>query len=207
MNWNKPLKKFVGWSVLNNISVSCSSVISTNSMLSVISTPSARDIISLNYIGKDVLGQLGSLWYIWRTSKKAKSTPVKYITTGAILQQSSIHLENSLYVLKPFFSSDFVFPILGFTSLLKNISFVSIGAVSIEKLTELKEGGEMSEIYSKITVINTLSSTFGMILGLFIVYGIPSHTFRSFFVLPFFSFLSILSLRRISSLKKDNCNK
>lgn len=50
---------------------------------------------------------------------------------------------------------------------MKNISFVFVGGITVKKLTELTEG---EDIYTKITAINTLASTIGMLLdlGLFI---------------------------------------
>ena len=90
------LRQYLKWSAINSFSTSVSSVISTNSMLSSITSegPSYSSIITTNYIGKDIIGQLGGLIYAWKTGKTADSQPLKYITKGVCVLQASFYIEN-----------------------------------------------------------------------------------------------------------------
>ena len=131
------LRTYLKWSAINSFSTSICSVISTNSMLSsIITTPSYTSVIATNYIGKDVIGQLGSIIYAWKTGKHADSKPLKYITSGSILLQTSFFIEN----FSPFITNKlFIIPFLGLSSTLKNISFLSIGAVNTHNLQKISE--------------------------------------------------------------------
>jgi len=193
-------KKYIRYTSLNSWAVSVSSVISTNSMLSTISTvsPSYTDMISTTYIGKDIIGQLGGLYYSFKTSQKADKQPNKYIKNGALLCQLSFFIENSTPLIK---NPDFILPFLGFSSFLKNISFISIGAVNASNLQKLSlENKNIGESYSKIASLNTLASTAGMITGIFILNLIPSYTVRTVFFLPILSFISVFSLKKATDL-------
>jgi hypothetical protein len=189
--------KYIALMGINSMINSCCSVISTNSMLSsVIKTPSYTDIISLNYIGKDILGQLGGLFFVLKTAKNSDKKPVKYISQGIITQQIAYNLENSLPLIS---NSNFLLPCLGFSSLLKNISFISIGAVNANNLQKL-ESKNIGELYSKVSIINTLFSSIGMISGLGIIYLVPSYSFRSYVILPCLGILSIYTIRKATKM-------
>lgn len=201
------LQQYLKWSAINSFCTSVSSVISTNSMLSCItaSTPSIHSIhsystiITTNYIGKDIIGQLGGLMYAWKTGKKADSQPLKYITKGALVLQASFFIENSA----PFITDKLlVLPFLGLSSTLKNISFISIGAVNAKNLQKLstESPSKIGECYSKAASINTISSTLGMVCGIGVIYFIPSYTIRTTVILPTMSLISIYSLRKATSL-------
>ena len=191
------LKSYVKWMSIHNFSSSVSSVISTNSMLgSVINTPSYTSVLAVNYVGKDIIGQLGSLVYAWKTGKGADREPLKYITKGGIILQTSFFVENCT----PLISNNiFIMPFLGFSSLLKNVSFISIGAVNAKNIQKLSDGN-IGEFYSKSASINTMSSTLGMIVGIGIIHMIPSYTIRSLVVLPTMSMISIYSLRKATKI-------
>jgi hypothetical protein len=178
-------------------------------MLSSITSegPSYSSIITANYIGKDIIGQLGGLMYAWKTGKTADTQPLKYITKGVCVLQASFYIEN----LAPLVTNKlFVLPFLGFSSTLKNISFISIGAVNANNLQKLATASpsqnespstsNIGECYSKAASINTLSSTLGMICGIGIIYFIPSYTVRTTVILPVMSVISIYSLRKSTNI-------
>ena len=204
------LRQYLKWTAINSFSTSVSSVISTNSMLSSITSQgtSYSSIITANYIGKDIIGQLGGLMYAWKTGKTADSQPLKYITKGVCVLQASFYIEN----LAPLVTNNlFVLPFLGFSSTLKNISFISIGAVNANNLQKLATASpsvtqsasstsSIGECYSKAASINTLSSTLGMICGIGIIYFIPSYTVRTTVILPVMSVISIYSLRKSTKI-------
>jgi len=195
------LRQYLVWSAINSFSTSVSSVISTNSMLSSITTitPSYQSIITTNYIGKDIIGQVGGLLYAWKTGKGADSQSLKYITKGAVVLQASFYIENAAPLITDKLS---VLPFLGFSSALKNISFISIGAVNAKNLQRLCKSN-IGECYSKAASINTISSTLGMICGIGVIYFIPSYTFRTTVILPAMSVISIYSLRKATIVSEE----
>jgi hypothetical protein len=192
--------KYIRWVALNSWATSTSAVISTNSMLnSIISTPSYTSVIATTYVGKDIIGQLGGLGYAWQTGKKADQQPVKYITKGALIQQAALFLENSSIL---FSNKMFILPFLGLSSTLKNVSFISIGAVNANNLQKLSSGN-IGEFYSKVASINTLASTLGMITGIGIIHTIPSYTIRTIVIMPILGLVSVYSLRQATKLTEQ----
>jgi hypothetical protein len=191
-------KKYLKWMAVHSFSSSISSVISTNSMLSsiMVKQPSYTSIVATNYIGKDIIGQLGVLMYVWKTGKNSDKYPLNYITKGGLILQASFFLENAAPLIN---NNSFVLPFLGFCSILKNISFISIGAVNAKNIQKICEGN-MGEFYSKVASINTISSTMGMIVGIGIIYIIPCYNIRSYVVLPITGMISMYSLRKATKL-------
>ena len=185
---------------INSASTSCSIVLSTGSALNSIfnSAHEKENLITTTYIGKDVIGQFGGLLCAMKLGKKVNNNTVKYALVGTILQQVAIYLEYFSVFIK---NDNFILPFLGVTSAIKNISFITTGAVNATNLQELtkKEEINMGELYSKVAGINTLSSTFGMLIGMGLIHVVPSFTIRTYIVLPT---LSLLSLWSISSATK-----
>jgi hypothetical protein len=193
------LLKYSSWMALNSCAESCSAVISTNSMLSSIMTaPSYTAVIATTYVGKDIIGQLGGMVYAWKTGKKADKDALAYITKGALLLHTGFYLENISCLVKP----DFTLPVLGLSSVVKNIAFISIGAVSASNIQKMASQN-MGETYSKIASINTLSSTIGMLLGIGIIHTVPSYTVRSVLILPILTGISLYAVRKATQL----CNQ
>lgn len=193
--------KYIGWMAVNSFSSSISSVIATNSMLSSIMTikPSYADITLSTYVGKDIIGQFGGLIYSIYTGKYADKAPEKYITKGIHMQQCAYYLEN----LSPFIkNSDFILPFLGFSSILQNISYISIGAVNANNLQKISNEN-IGEIYSKVAAINTLASGLGMILGISIVNFIPSYMVRTLCILPVLTGINYYSINKSLQVLKD----
>jgi hypothetical protein len=171
-------------------------------MLSTIastSSPSYTSIMTTHYIGKDIIGQFGGLFYALKTGKKADTDSLKYITKGVSALQLSFFIEN----LSPLITNKlFILPFLGFSSTLKNISFISIGAVNAKNLQKLSNNN-IGECYSKSASINTISSTLGMICGIGIIHFIPSYTIRTTLILPTMSIISIYSLRKATKIAEE----
>jgi hypothetical protein len=193
-------RKYIRWMAVNSWATSTSSVISTNSMLnSIMNSPSYTSVIATTYVGKDIIGQLGGLGYAWRTGKKADQQPMKYVTKGALIQQGALFLENFSILIT---NKTFVLPFLGLSSTMKNVSFISMGAVNANNLQKLSSGN-IGEFYSKVASINTLSSTLGMITGIGIIHMIPSYTVRTMLIMPLLGIVSIYSLRQATKLAGD----
>lgn len=186
-------KQYIKWMAINSFTTSISSVIAMNSMLSsIMIKPSYTDIITTTYVGKDIIGQLGGLFYSLYTGKKADSQPEIYIKKGIAIQQCSIYLENFSVLIK---NSDLILPFLGFSSILQNISFISIGAVNANNIQKLGKKN-IGELYCKVASVNTLASSLGMIAGITIVNFIPSYTFRSICILPLLSTINIYTINK-----------
>lgn len=182
---------YVVWSCISNIFVSIENVISTHSMLSVLGKSSTELTLSVNFIGKDFIGQLGALTYMNKLGNKADKDPKKFIKYSMILQQSSTFLES----FTPLLPIEAFIPLAGFSNIMMNISFTGFGAINAKIIPKLAEDNNIGEIYAKLSVINTIGSSLGMGLGLCTVALVPDHSMR-LFILP------VLASIRIYSYKK-----
>ena len=115
--------KYVGWSCFSNIIISIESVLATHSMLSVIGQSSTELNISVNYIGKDIIGQLGGLYYMNKMGQKADIDSKKFINYSMCFQQCSIFME-CMTPLLPIYT---FIPVAGIANIGKNIAFTGIG--------------------------------------------------------------------------------
>lgn len=182
---------------INSWATSTSAVIATNSMLnSIMITPSYTSVIATTYVGKDIIGQLGSLFYVWKSGSKADKEPLKHITKGVAIQQSSFYMENASILIQ---NTDLVLPFLGASSMLKNVSFICTGAVNAGNLQKLSKE-RIGELYSKVAGVNTLASTLGMISGIVLIHILPSYEFRSAVCLPILSLISLYTSRKATQL-------
>lgn len=193
---NNRTNKYCMWMAVNSWSGSVNGVISTNTMLGAIGvSQSATNNVTATYIGKDVIGQLGGLVYAWKTGQKADRTPKSYITRGSVIQNTAYFVENASSLVP----KEMLLPVLGSSSFLKNLSWVSIGAVNARNLSKLT-GNKMGEVYSKVAAINTLSSTAGMLCGLGLIKLCPSYTLRSIMIMPVMSGINIYSARKATEI-------
>lgn len=182
---------YIAWSCLSNIISSTENVLSAHSMLSVLGNSSNELALSVNYIGKDIVGQLGGLYYINKNGNRADREPVKFINTSLVIQESSVILECAT----PFLPIYTFIPLAGMANVGKNVSFTGIGAINARIIQKLAEENNVGEIYAKISVLNTLGSSVGMSLGLYLVACIPDHSIRLCLV-PFFSVLRFYTYKK-----------
>ena len=77
---------YVGWSFVSNVLVSAESAMATHSMLHSIGGD-VETIRTANYIGKDIIGQLGCLAYIAKTGKEADKDPLRFLLYSNNSQQ------------------------------------------------------------------------------------------------------------------------
>jgi hypothetical protein len=191
--------KYLFWMAVNSWSTSYSSVISTNSMLSSVTgtSPEFSSVVTTTYIGKDIIGQLGGLGYAWKTGKTADKQPDKYITKGAVIQQVSFYLETASIFIT---DKAMVMPFLGVCSTMKNVSYISIGAVSANNIQKISPKN-IGEFYARVASINTLASTFGMMAGVFSIHYMPN---TNMYFLPVMSVISVYSLRKATNIANAN---
>lgn len=182
--------KYVGWHLFSNLVSSVEMVMSTHSMLSVIGQTS-DNALSINYIGKDIVGQIGGLWYMNKMSKTVDKNPRNFVNKSIQLEQYSTAVECAIPLMPVYL---FV-PIAGLCNISKNISFTGFGAINTKIIQTVAQDNNLGETYSKITILDTLVSSIGMGLGLLITYKIPDHTIR-LSLLPFLAFLRIYSFEK-----------
>ena len=187
--------KFIGWNFVSNVIISTESVLSTHSMLSVVSGPQVSNelTMSVNYIGKDIIGQIGGLFILNTISHKADidNESKHFIYLYTICQQSATFLECATPLL-PLYS---FIPIAGLANIGKNIGFTGFGSINAKIINKLAQDNNIGEIYIKATSINTFGSTIGMLLGLFIAAKIPDHTARMG-IMPILCFLRVYSYNK-----------
>jgi hypothetical protein len=183
--------QYMMWSFTSNTIVSIESVLGTHSMLSVIGQSSSQAIVSFNYIGKDLVGQMGSLFYISRVGKHLDSDPKKFLKRSLIFQQMSLLIECST----PFINSEYFIMTAGMANIGKNISFTGIGAGNAQIIQKLATKNNIGEIYSHITILNTFGSSIGMCIGLMLIYYIPDHSLRMG-LNPILAYLRIITFNK-----------
>lgn len=188
---HKNYGRYVGWSCFSNFIISIESVLSTHSMLSVVGQSSSELTLSVNYIGKDIVGQLGGLWYMNKMGQKADKEPSKFIKYSMISQQIPVFMECAT----PLLPLGIFIPVAGVANIGKNIAATGLGAVNAKIIQKLARENNIGEIYAKISVLNTLGSTIGMGLGLVIAAYIPDHIMR-------LSLMPILTGIRVYSYQK-----
>jgi hypothetical protein len=148
-------------------------------------------VASYNYIGKNLLGQMGSLYYILNTGNNIDKNPRKYINRSIIFNSTSIYIE----CITPLLPVNSFLLIAGSANLLKNISWTSYGSVNAKIIQTLSIDNNISEIYSKITVLNTVSSSIGMCVGLGLAAKIPDNNVR-LSIVPVLTFLRWYTLNK-----------
>lgn len=187
--YNKNYTKYIGWSFCSNILVSAESVLATHSMLHAIDTGS-ETMRTVNYIGKDIIGQIGGLVYMAKMGIKSDTEPRKFLQYSNATQQISY----LAMCATPLFPSYFL-PIAGCANVLSNIAFTGFGAINARCIRDLAIDDNIGEIYAKISVVNTFGSSIGLLLGLGITSYYPSHEMRLLF-------LPILATARIYTMNK-----
>lgn len=172
--------KFVKWSFASTVLVSMQTAISTDSMLDVIGD--SAECRTMNYIGKDIIGQAGGLLFMAHFSQKSDKDPKKFLNYSNVIQQLSFMILSST----PLCPTEFFLPIAGSANLLANISFTGYGAINAKCIQQMSSDNDIGigELYSKITTLNTMASTIGLTLGVVITSYVPDPTIRTFVLLP-----------------------
>jgi Vitamin B6 photo-protection and homoeostasis len=170
--------QYVGWSFLSNVTISVESAVATHSMLHSMDT-GTDTIRTINYIGKDIIGQIGGIIYMVNMGKEADKHPHRFLLYSNILQQTSYILLSTTPMIPGYF-----LPVAGTSNILCNISFTGFGAVNAKCIQKLSIDNNTGEIYAKVAVFNTLGSSIGLLIGLGIISAIPDHSTR-LCIIPF----------------------
>ena len=188
----KKCMKYVKWSFASNVFVSMQSALSTDNMLNAIGD--SGGYMTINYIGKDIIGQAGGLLVMLQFSKKSDKEPKMFLNYSNVIQQSSFVILSAT----PLFPTNLFLPIAGTSNLLANISFTGYGAINAKCIQQmsLENNIGIGELYSKITILNTMASTIGLTLGVMLTSCIPDPIIRSFVVLPAIGILRTLTFNK-----------
>lgn len=184
---------YIKWSFTSNVLLSTEYALATHSMLHAINTDS-ETMRTLNYVGKDIIGQMGGLMYMSKMGDKADKEPVKFLQYSNGIEQVGLLATCSTPLLSSYF-----LPIAGISNIFSNLSFIGYGAINAKCIQTMAIDNNIGELYSKITMINMLGSSVGLILGVSITFLIPDHTTR----LGLVPFLGIARVYTFNMAVKD----
>ena len=187
--------RYLIYSSLSNTICGFESIISSYSMLHASGIGIENTVltsVSLNLLGKDILGQVFSIPFISRFSKYGDKDPIKYIRNNIILFETANFIECST----PFFMGSMFIPLATLGNIGKNIGFTGMGSFNANAINKLSiDKDNIIELYSKISVVNTFSYSFGMSLGLIFVTYLPQVELR-LTILPFTAFLRYIFVKK-----------
>lgn len=172
----------------------CSSIeisLSTYNMLNLIGVETSILNMSSTYIAKDIIGQLGSLYFMNKISDKVDTSPVSNVNKALILQQLCISIE----YMSPIVPSYLLLPILGISNIGQNISFVVIGSINTKVIQQIAIDNNICEVYSKLSLLNTLASSVGMTIGIIINTYVDCIYTRCLFI-PIIGYIRIYSYNK-----------
>lgn len=189
-NMSKHYLKYMKWSFVSNVLVSIQTAMSTHSMLNVVSDPEGEAYRTINYIGKDVIGQVSALVYMSHMSDKSDSKPMHFLVYSNLIQQTSFIMLS----VTPLMSHSLFLPLAGVSNLMSNVSFTGYGAINA-KCIQSMSNNNTGEIYSKITTLNTLASSIGLGIGIGVCLFLPEHEIR-------IGLLPIIGMARVYTYNK-----
>ena len=179
--------QYVAWSFVSNLVVSVESAMGAHSMLAAIGSES-ETFRTVNYIGKDIIGQIGALGYLSNMSHRADKEPRRFMMYSHLIQQVAFVAMFTTPIAPIYF-----LPIAGCSNILTNISFAGFGAVNAMCIQQLATDNNIGEVYAKITMINMIGSSIGLAVGVSITILVPDHYTR-LSITPFLAFIRIHSL-------------
>jgi len=155
-------KPFTRWMAASTLLSSCQSVLVTEAMLHVLMADTAGYQV-FNYVGRDVLGQLGSLCVMMGLTKHIDKHPKRFLLFSHTLQQCAV----ASVLLTPSLPSHWFLPVAAFSNVCLNVSFMGFGSISAKCINHFaREQNNVGELYSKLTVHGTLASSLGLSLGM-----------------------------------------
>lgn len=180
---------YLKWSFISHLFTSTQAVLATNNIIYTINCESEL-LISTNYIGKDLLCQIGGLMVLSKVGNESDKNAKKFLLYSNIIQQSSFFS----MALIPIFPKYFL-PITGPMNILSNLSSIGFGAVNAKCISKLANNNNIMELYSKITIVNAIGSSIGLFLGITLNILIPDDMERSILI-PILGFLKIYTFSK-----------
>ena len=147
---------------VSTVCSSCQSVFVTNAMLTPLTDMDSSHERVFQFIGKDIVGQVGSLLVMSGLSSTVDSNPRRFVKTAHLLQQTGVGL---LY-LTPFYPHWFM-SIGGVSNMMISVSFMCFGALNAKCIQKAAaEKNNAGQMYATLTIQQTLASSIGLGLGL-----------------------------------------
>jgi len=143
---------------------SLKSVMATDCQLYALSRQATRESMTRVYIYKDVIGQLTGLTIALQQGSH-HAGDAHHLSRGLQcigLQQLALTMDISLQ----YFPTRYVY-LASFSNMLKNVSWIGMGAISGKCFLNIatSTGTDITEVYTKTNVINTLASSVGLYCG------------------------------------------
>lgn len=187
----KMYTQYMKWTFVSNVVLSAQHVMGTHSMLNCMGLDSTGNVVSYNYIAKDIIGQFGSMVYVNTIGVKIDKEPEKIMVWSSNIQQLAIVMECAT----PLLPQSYFLPTAGIANFFKNVSWIPIGGVNAKIIAKVSDDN-VGEVYSKLSISSTMASTLGLIIGLGVVWMIPEHEAR-------LALTPMLYLLRDYSIKKS----
>lgn len=140
------------------------------------------------YVYKDLIGQLSGLGLAYIMKNDDKDNTKKLLQNGykvCALQTIANMFEFSLI----YYPSKYLI-FSGISNTLKNVTWITLGGINAQLIANIakKNDDEISNIYTNISIINTLSGSLGMYLGTKISsYPKLKHIFPYMAILQFYT--------------------
>lgn len=145
------------YSIFNSINM----ILATNNSLYALNKH--KNITKL-YTYKDIIGQLSglSIAYIIKNKETKKEKLIKEGYKVCILQQLSVSFEMVLR----FYPTKYIL-FTGISNTVKNVSWILLGAINAQLIANVSKNSnkEIPEIYTNLSIFNTIGSTVGMYIG------------------------------------------
>jgi len=173
--------RYVLGNLATNILGGMQYTLATDTMLQSVETIQGSDTsgisAGMNYIGKDIIGQTASLWFMQKIGKYSDRSPQKFFNGILSLQQAAILAETMTFLMP----GNLAFlGLAGTANVAKNISFCGIGAINTKVIAKIAESDtrQNGEVYTHLTTIASLGSSLGMATGIFAIYMLPDPGIR-----------------------------
>jgi hypothetical protein len=189
---------FLKWNFIATVAGSANSALATTRILSSLIPSNSAFIIAYNYIGRDIIGQLGGLLFVSKHANKMDRDGYNYGKNSSKLMQVSTIMEVGGSFLPP----SLLLPCFGLANIGKNVAWIGTGSINAKCLMNLSKISQkdglvnISEMYAKVSVINTMASTIGLSLGIGLSKLDMVFPFSSLIMSPFFSLVSYYSYKK-----------
>ena len=195
--------KFYGWNAMYQFTGGINFAMSMHSMLYSAGVHNQAVSFTASILGKDMIGQVSTVAYTHKNRGcMSDRDPLRYGMVMTSLNQVCFCIEN----LTVFFPQYFLL-IAGIGNIGKNIGMIGTGSVGFKAIEMLSNGSSRSgELYAKVSSHNSLFSSLGMGMGIYLISQFPDHAYRVIMICPIFYGINILcyykSLRSIFDIKK-----
>lgn len=171
-----------------NVISAIESTITTHSILGALISDNVQLYnVSINFMAKDVVSNLGSLYVINKMSRHVDVRPMRSMYIAQCAYQFSMLVE----CLAGNLPSHMFIPAVGISGIGKTVAWTATGAIHAKAVANMGQD-EIGRNYSILSSINTFGNSVGTGIGLLIVYH-PSHLV----VIPFLTVARVLLLRRM----------